>query len=67
MELKMGDKAITIDDLKTQVSRAEGFAEGFQAGYKSCAEFVAKQMAAWEMGEKNGTGIKTGNGNTPVA
>lgn len=36
---------ISADKLKENVIRAEGYAEGFRAGYLNCAQAVANELA----------------------
>lgn len=35
---------MTIDDLKVQQLRAEGFSEGFKMGYAAALDYVAKEL-----------------------
>ena len=37
-----------VEQLKEDVLRAEGYAEGFRAGYISCAQKVANELAKEE-------------------
>jgi len=50
---------MTIDELKENVLKAEGYAEGFRAGYISCAKKVAEDLAKEQKEvEKGGENVK---------
>lgn len=41
-----------IEQLKEDVIRAEGYAEGFRAGYLACAQKIANDLAKEEKDKK---------------
>lgn len=45
---------MTAEQLKEDVIRAEGYAEGFRVGYTTCAQRVAGELAK-EAASKSGT------------
>lgn len=64
MGVTMETKGLTAEELRLQLIRSEGFAEGFQTGYRACVEYVAKTLDRKEI---NGNGIQAHNGTTESA